>query len=160
MAISTNQKPTIYRNLYENTGPGPSKLYTLTRFRFKVGPATQTLQQHWNSIGWIDHPVVWFQCWCSAGQTYLTLAQHWTSTGWIFRISGIFSCRATSRAVHHHQKLYTEDFQNVFTQASAPTVREVLGCGLVDSNVPWEWLYFCVFRLIFIKTTSKTGIIT
>ena len=22
MAISTNQKPTIYRNLYENTGPG------------------------------------------------------------------------------------------------------------------------------------------
>ena len=23
MAISTNQKPTIYRNLYENTGPGP-----------------------------------------------------------------------------------------------------------------------------------------
>ena len=24
MAISTNQKPTIYRNLYENTGPGTS----------------------------------------------------------------------------------------------------------------------------------------
>ena len=23
MAISTNQKPTIYRNLYENTAPGP-----------------------------------------------------------------------------------------------------------------------------------------
>ena len=23
MAISTNQKPTIYRNLYENTGPEP-----------------------------------------------------------------------------------------------------------------------------------------
>ena len=23
MAISTNQKPTIYRNLYENTGPDP-----------------------------------------------------------------------------------------------------------------------------------------
>ena len=23
MAISTNQKPTLYRNLYENTGPGP-----------------------------------------------------------------------------------------------------------------------------------------
>ena len=23
MAISTNQKPTIYRNLYENTDPGP-----------------------------------------------------------------------------------------------------------------------------------------
>ena len=24
MAISTNQKPTIYRNLYENTGPASS----------------------------------------------------------------------------------------------------------------------------------------
>ena len=26
MAISTNQKPTIYRNLYENTGPGAQVL--------------------------------------------------------------------------------------------------------------------------------------
>ena len=25
MAISTNQKPTIYRNLFENTGPGEIK---------------------------------------------------------------------------------------------------------------------------------------
>ena len=25
MAISTNQKPTIYRNLYENTGPGDQR---------------------------------------------------------------------------------------------------------------------------------------
>ena len=25
MAISTNQKPTIYRNLYENTGPGEAQ---------------------------------------------------------------------------------------------------------------------------------------
>ena len=29
MAISTNQKPTIYRNLYENTGPG---LYVVLLF--------------------------------------------------------------------------------------------------------------------------------
>ena len=27
-AISTNQKPTIYRNLYENTGPGEYSEYT------------------------------------------------------------------------------------------------------------------------------------
>ena len=27
MAISTNQKPTIYRNLYENTGPEKNKDY-------------------------------------------------------------------------------------------------------------------------------------
>ena len=48
MAISTNQKPTIYRNLYENTGPGvhPTKnpeiqiifsyflLFSLEKLRF------------------------------------------------------------------------------------------------------------------------------
>ena len=28
MAISTNQKPTIYRNLYENTGPGTEDIVT------------------------------------------------------------------------------------------------------------------------------------
>ena len=27
MAISTNQKPTIYRNLYENTGPDVTRSY-------------------------------------------------------------------------------------------------------------------------------------
>ena len=33
MALSTNQKPTIYRNLYENTGPGQS-MSTLTLSNF------------------------------------------------------------------------------------------------------------------------------
>ena len=32
MAISTNQKPTIYRNLYENTGPGLTNI--LFQFEF------------------------------------------------------------------------------------------------------------------------------
>ena len=27
MAISTNQKPTIYRNLYENIGPGRGEIW-------------------------------------------------------------------------------------------------------------------------------------
>ena len=31
MTISTNQKPTIYRNLYENTGPVVSLKYNTTK---------------------------------------------------------------------------------------------------------------------------------
>ena len=34
MAISTNQKPTIYRNLYENTGPGS---YTVDQHQANIG---------------------------------------------------------------------------------------------------------------------------
>ena len=33
MAISTNQKPTIYRNLYENTGPGRSEKLVYQQLR-------------------------------------------------------------------------------------------------------------------------------
>ena len=50
MAISTNQKPTIYRNLYENTGPGPrsvklahiqrgAKHNTVTLYSANISPA-------------------------------------------------------------------------------------------------------------------------
>ena len=39
MAISTNSKPTIYRNLYENTGLlYPSKHKPFTHGRMKNGP--------------------------------------------------------------------------------------------------------------------------
>ena len=34
MTISTNQKPTIYRNLYENTGPGSCLLSCMITTRF------------------------------------------------------------------------------------------------------------------------------
>ena len=36
MAISTNQKPTIYRNLYENTGPGDRNILLGSRLIRKV----------------------------------------------------------------------------------------------------------------------------
>ena len=36
MAISTNQKPTIYRNMYENTGPGPVDWFTITNIKVEL----------------------------------------------------------------------------------------------------------------------------
>ena len=44
MAISTNQKPTTYRNLYENTGPGATA--DITRWPHVVR-VSKTLAQHW-----------------------------------------------------------------------------------------------------------------
>ena len=38
MAISTNQKPSIYRNLYDNTDPDVYKRQILTSY---VGPSTE-----------------------------------------------------------------------------------------------------------------------
>ena len=36
MAISTNQKPTVYRNMYENTGPGGGRPQIEVRTSFEV----------------------------------------------------------------------------------------------------------------------------
>ena len=57
MAILTNQRPTIYRNLYENTGPGlytqrqPSKRNALTQHRLYVESPSAMLAQHLGTIG-------------------------------------------------------------------------------------------------------------
>ena len=63
MAISTNQKPTIYRNLYENTGPEP----TLVQYWVNVScltprwmwPAPATLTQHLPDIGSVSACTAW-----------------------------------------------------------------------------------------------------
>ena len=46
MAISTNQKPTIYRNLYENTDPGVVTQQTLDIEPKLVCDVDPTLNQH------------------------------------------------------------------------------------------------------------------
>ena len=46
MAISTNQKPTIYRNLYENTAPGTQQAGDANPMLVSAGPSSATLDQH------------------------------------------------------------------------------------------------------------------
>ena len=36
MAISTNQKPTIYRNLYENTAPDTQNIHDTTKENIRL----------------------------------------------------------------------------------------------------------------------------
>ena len=58
MVISTNQKPTIYRKLYENTAPGisdthtiPSKHATSAQCWINVGPASEMIDQYcWPTV--------------------------------------------------------------------------------------------------------------
>ena len=56
--ISTNQKPTIYRNLYENTGPAKPKLHS----------------QQSRGI----HPML-FQCWITVIDAGPALKHYWAS---------------------------------------------------------------------------------
>ena len=53
MAISTNQKPTIYRNLYENSGPDkePQVSYLANpKHRINAGTTSKTLARRWCSV--------------------------------------------------------------------------------------------------------------
>ena len=59
MAISTNQKPTIYRNFYENTGPEDQECYVqpiiLTQANFIFSTAVFTgehacVYSHWETL--------------------------------------------------------------------------------------------------------------
>ena len=47
MAISTNQKPTIYRNLYENTGPGYLSLRNLSQIITSIAKGRGNDQNHY-----------------------------------------------------------------------------------------------------------------
>ena len=49
MDISTNQKPTIYRNLYENTGPAPDTImYIFLLYKSTNSYTTQVGNTHPN----------------------------------------------------------------------------------------------------------------
>ena len=54
MAISTNQKPTIYRNLYENTGPDIRHCSLKIMLEFKFLPAWSCVSLPRSTI-WGDH---------------------------------------------------------------------------------------------------------
>ena len=53
MAISTNQKPTIYRNLYENTGPGSQPLLQVNsnRHSSRCNGHKTTNMRRWPNVG-------------------------------------------------------------------------------------------------------------
>ena len=79
MAISTNQKPTIYRNLYENTGPACDVLSD-RRLEQDAQPMSVVCwlsfaitAQHWINVEWTwgggggaEATVVWF-IWVACG---------------------------------------------------------------------------------------------
>ena len=60
MAISTNQKPMIYRNLYQNTGP---ELFVSIFHSFKAGIANAISVSKWRIIEmymYLQNWIIWF----------------------------------------------------------------------------------------------------
>ena len=63
------------------------KYGTITQWCFNVGPASKTVGQHWNSIGWMSRvcakytadPVMEW-CWASVVDDWPTLNQQWAAT--------------------------------------------------------------------------------
>ena len=94
MAITTNQKPTIYRNLYENTGPGPPALAAIgQQLSDQLRHVYNVSQSHQQRIDNNQSP-------CTARRNRI-VSGHSAAGRWSCRLCG----RSGTRYFHLHASL-------------------------------------------------------